>query len=371
MTPLWLKRIYPVWCALIWRPMPTATRSWLCSWDSARAGVLVRSSMSSAYSSSIIVYAEYLLLLSFVSLKQFSFFLYTMLYYFEYLSIQCHVILKVSYTMLCFLSRLHIHFCVDLRVYIFDVTRNWAVYRYANDTLANKTFLHHHSVCAYNFEMSSISFQTFFVQAFKFVIDSRKFSISLLYTWWDDWRMLMISGSNEQLQQKFEYTILKPDCHSWWVSKMQSGRGYTLEEGYAIKFCFKLGKKATETYGMLQTAFRPSCMNRALVFEWHKRFKEGMESVRDDERCVRSKKVRTQELIGQIKNFMDKDRRVPIETIRANFDVTVGIVHTIIREELKMQKIYAKFVQRVFREDQKERRCHDQDGHQDSSLPSV
>ena len=109
---------------------------------------------------------------------------------------------------------------------------------------------------------------------------------------------------------------------------------------------------------MLQTAFRPSCMNRASVFGWHKRFKEGRESVRDDERCGRSKEIRTPELIGQIKNFMDKDRRVSIETISAQFDVSVGTVHTIIREELKMRKICAKFVPRVFRY-QKERRCHD------------
>ena len=61
----------------------------------------------------------------------------------------------------------------------------------------------------------------------------------------------------------------------------------------------KLAKNATETYGMLQTAFRPSCMNRASVFEWYKRFKEGRESVRDDERCGRIKEVRTPELIGQ------------------------------------------------------------------------
>ena len=40
-------------------------------------------------------------------------------------------------------------------------------------------------------------------------------------------------------------------------------------------------------------------MNRASVFEWHKRFKEGRESVRDDERCGRSKEVNTPELIGQ------------------------------------------------------------------------
>ena len=77
---------------------------------------------------------------------------------------------------------------------------------------------------------------------------------------------------------------------------MQSGREDTLEERYEIKFYFKHGTNATETYGMLQAAFRPSCMNRASVFEWHKRFKEGRESVRDDERCGRSKEVRTPEL---------------------------------------------------------------------------
>ena len=138
-----------------------------------------------------------------------------------------------------------------------------------------------------------------FSVAFKIVINSWKFSKWLLYILWDDWPIFMISASNQQLQQELEYTLLKTDCHSWWISKMQSGRGDTLEERYAIKLCFKLGKNATETYGMLQTAFRPSCMNRASVFEWHKRFKEGTESVRDDERSGRSKEVNTPELIGQ------------------------------------------------------------------------
>ena len=88
----------------------------------------------------------------------------------------------------------------------------------------------------------SIGFQTFFVQAFKIVVDSWKFSMLLLYILWDDWPIFMISGSNEQIQQQLEYTLLNPDCHSWWISKMQSGREDTLEEWYAIKFCFKLGK---------------------------------------------------------------------------------------------------------------------------------
>ena len=49
--------------------------------------------------------------------------------------------------------------------------------------------------------------------------------------------------------------------------------------------------------------------------------------MRDDERCGRSKEVRTPELIGHIKNFIDKDLRVSIETISAQFDVSMGIVH--------------------------------------------
>ena len=55
--------------------------------------------------------------------------------------------------------------------------------------------------------------------------------------------------------------------------------------------------------------------------------------MRDNERCGRSKKARTPELIGQIKNFMHKDRRVSIETISAQFDVIVGTVHKIIHED--------------------------------------
>ncbi len=80
---------------------------------------------------------------------------------------------------------------------------------------------------------------------------------------------------------------------------MQTGCADTLEERYTIAICFKHGKNTRETYGMLQTAFRPSCMNRASVFEWRKRFNEVIESVRDDEGCGRSKEVNRPELIGQ------------------------------------------------------------------------
>ena len=64
----------------------------------------------------------------------------------------------------------------------------------------------------------------------------------------------MISGSNQQLQQELEYTLLKPDCHSWWISKMQSGRE---EERYAwIEHQFLSGIRDSRKAGGLWRMMR-------------------------------------------------------------------------------------------------------------------
>ena len=127
------------------------------------------------------------------------------------------------------------------------------------------------------YEGHTIGFQTYFVWAFKIVADSWKFSMLLLYMRW----------LTNFYDFRFKWTATAAiGIHPTkaWLSKQSD----TLEERYAIKLCFKLGKNATETYEMLQTAFGASCMNRASVFEWHKRFKKDRESVGDDERCRRS-----------------------------------------------------------------------------------
>ena len=140
-------------------------------------------------------------------------------------------------------------------------------------------------------------FLDFFVQAFKIVIDSWQFIILLLYILWDDWPIFMISRSNEQLEQELEYTLLKPDCHSWCISKMPSD---TLEERYAIKFGFQLERKCQRNVWNGSDCF-PTILHESSIrfFKCHKRFKEGRQSVRDDERYGRRKEVNTPELFGQ------------------------------------------------------------------------
>ena len=195
----------------------------------------------------------------------------------------------------------------------------------------------------------SISFQTFLVQTLEN-------SVCYCYTYYemaDQFLWFQVQINNYSSNWNTPYS---------WISKIQSGRQDTLKERYAIKFCFKLGKDATETYGMLQTAFRPSCMNRTSVFEWHKRFKEGRESVRDDEMCGRSKEVRTLELIGQ---------SVRVGLLFWGFK---GVQEEIPSEEASTLQIGSvAFPPRQYTSPQLHA-CHrlfDQDRHQESSSPSL
>ena len=86
----------------------------------------------------------------------------------------------------------------------------------------------------------SISFQTFLYTHLK-LSETLENSVNFCCKSYEITDLFfMISGSNQQLQQLLEYTLLKHDCHSWSISKMQSAREDTLKERCAIKLCFKL-----------------------------------------------------------------------------------------------------------------------------------
>ena len=133
-----------------------------------------------------------------------------------------------------------------------------------------------------------------FIWAFKIIVDSWNFTMLLLHFLWDDWPIFMISASNEQLQQESEYTLLKPDYHSWWISKMQSD---TLEERYAIKFCLNLGKMPQKCMEFFRLIFDRLAWIEHQFLSGITDSREGRESERDDGRCGRSKEVNTSELI--------------------------------------------------------------------------
>ena len=60
----------------------------------------------------------------------------------------------------------------------------------------------------------------------------------------------------------------------------------TVEQRNAVKFCFKLGKSASETFELIKQAYGDDALSRTRDFEWHKVFKEGRELDQDhSNRC--------------------------------------------------------------------------------------
>ena len=101
-------------------------------------------------------------------------------------------------------------------------------------------------------------FSYFFVQAFRIVVDSWKFTMLLLYIWltnFYDFRFKSTATAGIGIHPT-----------KAWLSQLVNFKNAIWTWGHFRRtICNKIV--------MLQTAFRPSCMNRVSVFERHKRFK--------------------------------------------------------------------------------------------------
>ena len=84
------------------------------------------------------------------------------------------------------------------------------------------------------------------------------------------------------------------------------------EQSACIKFCFKLGKTATESYEMLKTTFGEQVMGRSQTFQWFSRFKAGRTSTDDDERSGQSVSSSTSEMIERV---IRENRRCTIDEV--------------------------------------------------------
>ena len=83
-------------------------------------------------------------------------------------------------------------------------------------------------------------------------------------------------------------------------------------------------------------------MSRTLVFEWHKRFKEGREEVEDDHRSGRPSTSRTADNTEQVKQLVRDDLRLTVRMITSDLSISKETVWRIITEDLGVRKICEK-----------------------------
>ena len=130
------------------------------------------------------------------------------------------------------------------------------------------------------------------------------------------------------------------------------------EQRVCVKFCFKLGKTATETWKMLQQAFRDECMSRTQCFEWYSRFKTRRTSIDGDSRSGRLSTSTDDVHIDTVLHLILQNRRLTIREIAEDVGISFVSCQAILTEKLNMHRVAAKFVPRVLTEVQKANRVN-------------
>jgi hypothetical protein len=112
-------------------------------------------------------------------------------------------------------------------------------------------------------------------------------------------------------------------------------RELDIKEGrVVIKFCCKVDFSATKTVELIQKAYSDAALSRTTIFEWQKRFREGREPVKDDERSCQPTTSQTDDNIA-VDKMVKEDRKVMFWLIADTLGIPKTVVLRILREDLR------------------------------------
>ena len=129
-----------------------------------------------------------------------------------------------------------------------------------------------------------------------------------------------------------------------------------IEQRYNIKFCMKLGKSPTETYQLLEQVYGDNSLSRRRVFEWHRRFREGQESVEDEHRSGRPLSASNAESRARVSQLLDENPRILLSKIAATLEISYGTAHKIVTEDLGLNRVCCRWIPHALTDAQRDRR---------------
>ncbi len=131
------------------------------------------------------------------------------------------------------------------------------------------------------------------------------------------------------------------------------------EQRAVIKSCVKWGFDPKRTINSLRAAFDNHTLSHTQIRYWFKRFmQDSNQGTADSKRPGRPKSKWTDEEILKVRQELESDRRSTVRQLAEGVDMSHTSVHTVIKKDLKMKKLAAKFVPRVLTEDQKKTRLN-------------
>ena len=90
-------------------------------------------------------------------------------------------------------------------------------------------------------------------------------------------------------------------------------------------------------------AFGDKAMSRAQVYDIVKKVKNG-ENMEDNRGKAINKFVRTEEMINDVRRFIEENRRVDVAHLASVFEVSTGTIFNILHDDLGLVKKSARWV---------------------------
>jgi len=113
------------------------------------------------------------------------------------------------------------------------------------------------------------------------------------------------------------------------------------EQRANIKFMCRWGKSASETLSALHQVYGDTSLKKTAVYDWFSRFKNGKETLEDDQRIGRPSTSRTEEMIEKVRQLIQCDPRMTIVELEQEVGISHGSIHAILSNDLKMRRVSA------------------------------
>ena len=123
-----------------------------------------------------------------------------------------------------------------------------------------------------------------------------------------------------------------------------------------IHFLHKDGVTPTEAENKLKMYYGDSTPDRSTISRWMSRFATGRESLEDDSRSGAPVTVKTDENVARVQELLDQDRRMTYDELENQSSISRGTLQRIVKEELNMRKVCARWVPRLLTAEQRQNR---------------
>lgn len=131
-----------------------------------------------------------------------------------------------------------------------------------------------------------------------------------------------------------------------------------LEYRAVIKFLTKEGNPYTKIHERLVAVYGDSVPSVETVRRWSVEFSRGRQSIEGDPRSGIPATAQNDTMVANVENMVLADRRIGVKQISDTLQISVGSVHSIIHDQLNMNKVSARWVPRMLTSLQKQNRMN-------------